>query len=160
GLKTGDKILKLNGKDLERGDEPEETSRILLRNIRRMKVGEKVTFSVIRDRDKPAMDVAVTLEEQPKQSNVAKRYYAEDLGMSVREVVFADTYAKKVAPDTKGVVVAFVRQTSSAQTAGLRINDLVTEINKTPVQDLDNFKMLYKGCREKNPKELIILVVI
>jgi serine protease Do len=160
GLKAGDKIIKFNGENLERGDEPDETPRILLRKIRRMKPGDKITLSVLREKDKPATDVAVTLEEQPRQANLAKRYYAEDLGLSVRDVVFSDTYAKRVAADTKGVVVAFVRPASSAASASLHMGDLVTEMNKTPVTDLENFKKTYKEFREKHPKEQVVLVVI
>lgn len=160
GLKAGDKIVKFNGENLERGDEPDETPRILLRKIRRMKPGDKIVLSVLREKDKPATDIPITLEEQPRQANLAKRYYAEDLGMSVRDVVFADTYAKRVAADTKGVVVAFVRPASSAASAGLRRDDLVTEINKTPATDVENFKKTYKDFREKSPKEQVVLVVI
>ncbi len=160
GLKAGDKIVALNGEKLERGDEPDETPRILLRKIRRMKVGDKIVLTILREKDKPTSDISVTLEEQPRQSNLAQRFYAEDLGMSVREVVFQDTYAKRVAADTKGVVVAYVRQASSAATAGLRNGDLVTEINKTPVTDLENFKKSFQEFREKNPKEQVVLVVI
>jgi serine protease Do len=160
GLKAGDKIVKVNGENLERGDEPDETPRILLRKIRRMKPGDKIVLSILREKDKPATEIPVTLEEQPRQANLAKRYYAEDLGMSLRDVVFADTYAKRVAADTRGVVVAFVRQASSAASAGLRIGDLVTEINKTPVTDLKNFTTTYKEFREKKPKDQVVLVVI
>ena len=160
GLKAGDKIIKINGEKLERGDEPDETPRILLRKIRRMKAGDKIVLTVLREKDKPASDVTVTLEEQPRQANLAKRYFAEDLGMAVRDVVFADTYAKRIAADTKGVVVDFVRQASSAFSAGLRRNDFVTEINKTPVTNLENFKTTYKDFREKHPKEQVVLVVI
>jgi serine protease Do len=160
GLKAGDKIVKFNGEKLERGDEPEETPRILLRKIRRMKPGDKIVLGVLREKDKPTTDISITLEEQPRQANLAKRYYAEDLGLSVRDVVFADTYAKRVAADTKGVVVSYVRQASSAASAGLRIGDMVTEINKTPVTDLENFKTTYKEFREKNPKQQVVLVVI
>ncbi len=160
GLKAGDKIIKINGEKLERGDEPDETPRILLRKIRRMKPGEKIVLTVLREKDKPTSDLTVTLEEQPRQANLAKRYYAEDLGMAVRDVVFTDTYAKRIAADTKGVVVDFVRQASSAFSAGLRRNDFVTEINKTPVTNLENFKTTYKNFREKHPKEQVVLVVI
>jgi len=125
-----------------------------------MKIGDKVALTVMRDKDKPTTEISVTLEEQPRQANLAKRYYAEDLGLSVRDVVFADTYAKRVAADTKGVVVAFVRPASSAASAGLRMGDLVTEINKSPVTDLEGFKKSYKDFREKTPKEQVVLVVI
>ena len=40
------------------------------------------------------------------------------------------------------------------------MGDLVTEMNKTPVTDLDNFKKTYKDFRDKSPKEQVVLVVI
>ena len=73
GLKAGDKIVKFNGEKLERGDEPEETPRILLRKIRRMKPGDKIVLAVLREKDKPTTDISVTLEEQPRQAYLAKR---------------------------------------------------------------------------------------
>lgn len=158
GLKPSDKIVKVNGEALERGDDPDEAPRILLRKIRRMKVGDKLTFSVLREKDKPPVEIAVTLEEQPRQANLANRFFAEDLGMSLREVVFADTYAKRLPATTKGVTVAFVRQNSSAATAGLRNGDLIIEMNKTSVTDLDSFKKQYEEFRAKSPKELVVLV--
>jgi serine protease Do len=160
GLKTGDKIVKVNAQPLERGDEPDETSAILIRKIRRMNVGDKVSLTVLREKDRPTTDLPITLEEQPKQANLAKRYYADDLGMTMREIVFSDTYAKKVPADTPGVVVAFVRQGSSANSAGLRAGDLVTQLNKEPIADLAGFKQQYKDFRQKDPKALVVLVVI
>src|SRR5207253_2088822 len=43
GLKSGSIITKINGKPLERGDEAEELPGIMIRTIRRMKVGDEVT---------------------------------------------------------------------------------------------------------------------
>ena len=43
----------------------------------------------------------MTLGDRPKRSNLAERYYADDLGFSVREMVFEDTYMRKLAPTTK-----------------------------------------------------------
>jgi serine protease Do len=160
GLKPNDKIVKLNGNALERGDEPDETPRILVRQLRRLKPGEKVTLSVLRERDKPATDIEVTLEEQPRQANLAKRYYNEEIGLAVREIVFADTYAKKVAADTKGVVVAFIKPSSSAAAAAFRPGDIITELNKTPVKDLESFKAQLTEFRQKNPRDPVIFVVV
>ena len=123
GLKQGDIIVKVNGKPLERGDEPDEVPQILRRQVMRMKVGDAVTFSVLRERGKPTEDVKVTLEEMPKRPNSAKRWFAEDLGFSSREMVFMDTYSRRLEPDAKGVVVELIRPQSAAQTGGLQRND-------------------------------------
>ncbi len=171
GLKAGDKIIKLNGEALDRGDEPDETSRILLRKIKRMKVGDKITLTVMREREKQGAaagapkerekyntDIPVLLEQQPKQMNLAKRFYAEDLGMSVREIVFTDTYAEKLPADTKGVIVAYVKPASSAASAGLKVGDVVTQLNKLPANDLDSFKTQYADFRQKSPKDVVVLM--
>lgn len=160
GLKQGDKITKLNGQPLERGDEPAETPQILIRKIRRMKVGDTIKLSLLRTKGEPELEVSVVLEEQPKGPNLAKRFYAEDLGLSVREVVFADTYVKRLPRDSKGVVVAFVRPASAAASAGLKVNDLIKEINSSPIEDLPHFKSQYTDFRKNSPKDVVVLVVV
>lgn len=160
GLQAGDKIVKLDGQALERGDEPEETPAILIRKIRRMKVGQKITLTVLREKGKPTTDIVVTLDAQPRQANLAQRYYADDLGFSVREIVFADLYAKHLPPDTKGVIVSYIRPSSSAASAKLNPNDLVTELDHTPVTDLGQFQKLYQQFRKEKATEAIVVAVI
>jgi serine protease Do len=159
GLKQGDIIVKLNGKPLERGDEPDEVPQILRRQVMRMKVGDAVTFSVLRGRGEPLQDVKVTLEEMPKRPNSAKRWYAEDLGFSVREMLFMDTYARHLDPDAKGVIVALIRPQSAAQTGGLQNNDLITELNRQPVTSLEQFQKAYEDFRKASPREAVVMVV-
>ena len=67
------------------------------------KAGEEITFTILRGDKKE--DIKVTLAEQPKQANQAKRFFAEDLGFVVRELVFNDTYSRKLPADQKGVIV-------------------------------------------------------
>jgi len=160
GLKRGDKIVKMNGYALERGDEADEIPLIFLRKIRRLKPGARVALTILRERGRPTFETTLVLEAQPKASHEARRYYADDLGMTMREVVWADTYAKRVPADTQGVVVAYVRQASSAASAGLKVGDLVIQLNKDPISGLDDFRKHYGEFRERNPKDLVVLVVI
>lgn len=164
GVKKGDVLLKLNGQPLERGDEPDEVPMILRRKLMRMKAGDEVTLSVVRKRGKPPEDVKVKLEPAPKQANLAKRFYAEDLGFGVRELVFIDTYSRRLAADAKGVLVSLTKPQSSAQSAGLRGNgreqsDVITSLNGQPVTDIAEFEKLYKVARKDKPKEALVLVV-
>ena len=159
GLQQGDIIVKMNGQPLERGDEPEELPAILRRQVMRMKVGDTVTFSVVRARGEPPKEVKVALEEMPKRPNSAKRWYAEDLGFSSRELLFMDTYARHLDPDAKGVVVALIRPQSAAQTGGLQNNDLITELNRQPVTSLEQFQKAYQEFRKASPREAVVMVV-
>jgi serine protease Do len=159
GLKAGDIIVKCDGKPLERGDEPEEAAMILLRKVRRMAVGSTVSFTVLKP-DQPGaatQEVTMTLGERPKQSNEAKRFFASDLGFAAREMVFEDRYDRRLPNDFKGVIIAMVKPSSSAQSAHLQINDVVTQINRTPVTDVDQFKKLYQDFRKASPHEAVVL---
>jgi serine protease Do len=160
GIKPGNIIVKMNGQPLERGDEPDEAALILMKNVKRMKVGSKVTFSVVTEKDKPATDVTVTLAERPKPENQAARFYAEDLGFTAREIVFEDTYRRKLPADQKGVVVALVKRSSAAMAGKLEQGDLITRLNQTPVTDVEQFKKEYQEFRKAKPKEAVVLEAI
>jgi len=160
GLKPKFIIVKVNGKALERGDEPDEVAMILMKDLRRMKVGSDVTFTVITENDKPTTDIKIHLAPRPKQENQAKRFYAEDLGFTSREIVFDDTYFRKLPADQKGVVIALVKPASAAQAGKLQRGDLVTKLNQTPVTDVDQFKREYQAFRKAKPKEAVVLEAI
>jgi S1-C subfamily serine protease len=159
GLKQGNIIVKINGQPLERGDEPEELPLILRRKLLRLKPGDTVTFTVLPAKGAPLTDVKITLEQRPKNANLARRDWAEDLGFGVRELVFLDTYALKLKPDTKGLVVTIVKPDSSAATARLNREDLVLQLNGQPVTDLDSFKTTYQDFRKSHPREAVVMVV-
>jgi serine protease Do len=159
GLKQGDIVVKMNGEPLERGDQPEELPDILRRKLLRMKPGDEVTLSVLRKRGEPLQDIMIKLEEQPKRPYLAKRFFAEDLGFAVREMVFVDTYSRRLPADAKGVIVALMRRQSAAQSAKLEQDDLITQINGQPVTGLEQFKEVYQAARKEKPKEAVVLVV-
>ena len=157
GLKRGMIITALNGQPLERGDLPEESPMIFTRQVSRLNVGDTVKLSVITQRGQPAGEVAVTLDERPAQANRAKRFTAEDLGFTLRDVVFDDTYGRKLPRDTQGAVVAFIRPQSAAQAAELGNGDFITQVNQTPVTGVDQFQVAYEEFRKARPREAVVL---
>jgi serine protease Do len=159
GLKAGDFIVSMNGQPLERGDSVEELPAILQRKLLRMNVGETVTFGVIRKQGDKPQDVKVTLGERPGLANRAPRQYFEDLGYSVRGLVFDDTYARKLDRNYKGVMVAFVRPQSSAQAGRLQRGDIVTKLNQTAIESVEQFKEAYEAFRKDKPKEAVVMEV-
>lgn len=159
GIKPGDIILKLNGKPLERGDQPVELPMILSHTLRRMKPGDTITLSILRDKDQGPKDIELTLGEQPPGANLAKRFFADDLGFETRQLVFNDIYGLKLPPDQKGVIVSLLRPQGAAQTGGLRREDVITKLDNEPVTDLEQFKKAYEQLRKDKPKEAIVLEV-
>lgn len=160
GLQRGWIIVKVNDQPLERGDQPEELPGILRKQILRMHVGDVVTLTILPGKDQPLKEVQIKLEEQPERPNTAERYWAEDLGFSVREMVFLDRYARKLASDNGGVVVGLIKPQSAADAAGLQGNDLIVELNRQPIKDLRQFQTEYESFRKENPKQAVVLVVI
>jgi S1-C subfamily serine protease len=159
GLKRGAIVTQLDGKQLERGSDVEDLPGIFARTLSRKKVGDKVTLTILPGKDQTTTDVVVTLGERPKRANLAKRFYAEDLGFGVRELVFDDVYERKLAPDEKGVAVTIVRPQSAAQTSRMEGDEMITQLNGKPVTDLDTFKTDYEVFRKEKPKEAVVLVV-
>jgi S1-C subfamily serine protease len=160
GMKVGQKIVKINGQPLTRGDEPDELPAILHRQLLRMKIGDKVTFSVLTKKGQPLEDLTLTLGERPPEPNVVQRFYADDLGFGVREVTFDDTYRRKKPASFPGVVVTVLKPAGAAQSAKLEREDLITDLNSTPVTTLDGFKHDYQALRDDKPRDAIVLVVM
>lgn len=160
GLTKGDVIVSVDGRPLEKGDLPEEAPLIFTRQLSRMKVGQAVQLGVISKAGAEPRTVEVTLDERPAPGSRSKRFYAEDLGFTARDVAFEDTYGRKLPADAKGVVVAFVRPQSGAQSANLDNGDFVRQLNQTPVTDVDQFKQQYEAFRKDKPKEAVVLEVL
>lgn len=160
GLKPGDIIVKVNGQELTRGDEVEELPMILRRELLRMKVDSPVILGVMDQRTRKSRQVTVKLQARPTQPHQAKRYYAEDLGFAVRELVFMDSYARHLPPETQGVLVALVRPQSAAQGARLENNDMIVELNGQAVEGFEAFTKAYQAFRKEKAKEAVVLVVL
>jgi hypothetical protein len=160
GLKKKDIIVAVDGQPIERGDQPDELPAILDRMLIRHKPGEVITFSVITKKDQAPHDVKLTLEPMPKRANTAARYWNEEIGFGVREMVNLDRYGLRLKPsDKNGVLVTVMKEGSSAGSAGLRPYDMITQVNGQPVTDLDSFKTAYEDFRKAHEHDAIVLVV-
>jgi serine protease Do len=129
GLKVGDVITELNGKNVA-------DSGALQAEVVQQQPGTKLNLKVMRD-GKP-MNTAVTLEEVNKNERGSERADASngkprwgvglaDLSPDVRQQL-------QVNDSVKGAVVAKVTPGSPADNAGLQQGDIITEVNRKPVQ--------------------------
>jgi serine protease Do/serine protease DegQ len=127
GIKTGDIITSLNGAPMKNSGE--------LRNaIGMLHIGDKVELGVLRD-GKPRKVTASIAERGEIESTSAA-----DINRGLDGAEFAD------APDGGGVLVGKVQEASAAAASGLRANDVIVGVGRTPVTNMKSFREAAKGA--------------
>ncbi len=127
GVKTGDIITSINGVNMKGAGE--------LRNaIGMLRVGDKVEIGLLRD-GKPRKVVALVAERS--ESETAS---AVEINKGLEGADLAD------APDGGGVLVRAVQEGSPAARAGLRANDVIVGVGRTPVLNAKAFREAAKDA--------------
>ena len=137
GIKQGDVIIDYDSKPV--GDSSE-----LPLLVARTAVGTSVKLTAIRDKERLTFSVKIAelKEEEMAQGGSGT---SEDLGLTVQTLT-ADL-AENLGLDRglKGVVVTQVEQGGPAGEAGLRRGDVILEVNRTPVKDVDAYRKSLKA---------------
>jgi serine protease Do len=148
GLKVGDVIVEFDGQMVRESNE-------LPMIVARTPVGKQVQVKVLRDKE--SIDVAVTIAEL-KDDEVAlagKSGESEKLGLTVQTLT-PEIAQNLGVGDAKGVVVTAVESGSSAEDAGLRRGDVILEVNRETIDDVEGYR---KALREaEKGKNLLFLV--
>ncbi|MFT5702017.1 MAG: serine protease Do [Desulforhopalus sp.] len=150
GIKRGDVIIELDGKILK--DVSDLRNQVAL-----LSPQSKAVFLVIRD--KREKKIQVTIGEQP--SDFAQHTSTKDVkslkeyGLTLQELTkeLAERFDYEV---NSGLIVSNVERGSSAAKAGMKPGQLVEEVNRVPVQNLDD---LAKVLSESSESDKILLRV-
>ncbi|MDR3747673.1 MAG: Do family serine endopeptidase [Acidobacteriota bacterium] len=156
GLKTGDTITAVNGKEVKTGDE-------LVAEISALKPGTTAKLGYVRGGKNMTVDVTIAdrsklfasrLGEQEEGGQEAKPQESK-FGVTVRGITqdLADRYK---FPDTKGVIVQDVKPGGFADNVGLGRGDVILEINRQPVNSEADFRKL--ESQMKNGQDVVFLV--
>ncbi|MBF0279361.1 MAG: DegQ family serine endoprotease [SAR324 cluster bacterium] len=142
GLRRGDVIVALNQENILSSDD--------LRN----KVGlitpeSKVSFKVIRQGR--AEDVDVQLGKRPSNKQLSQVPIQETNSIGVKVQNLTPELAKKFDVQQKaGIVIVEVAENSEAFNAGLRVGNIIQEINRQSIVDVKSFEeALEKADLEK-----------
>ena len=157
-LVAGDVVLGINGEDLQRGATDTDTLMNFGNRIRSLKPGEKITLKIHRAEAGKTETVALTIGKAPLSAAEAKRWTDKTLGVTFREMVFADRYRLKLDKDAGGAVVAAVSPSGPAATADLRNGDVVLEVDRQPVKDLASLKQLVGTVLKGKPDGVMLAV--
>ncbi len=161
GIKKGDIIVGVDGKDLEQISFDEYALFNFAKKYVRKKSGEKISLSIIRGTDAPK-NFEVTLEENPKTFRQSETKYFKRIGFSLREYLFDDAMRRK-AIDKKCElpVVKYVKPNSpaaSAMPSKLVVGDIIKEINSKPIANYaEAIDAFAKIDTDSNVKSIVIL---
>jgi len=156
GLKVGDTITAVDGRDVKSGDE-------LVADIAARKPGSKAKLTFFRNAKKQETSVTIADrsklfasrlgEEQDNQNEEEPK--PSKFGLSVRTIT-PDLADRLNIPAGKGVVVQDVKQGSFAEDVGLNRGDVVLEVNKQPVNSPDDFSKIEASL--KSGQDAVFLV--
>ena len=156
GLKIGDTITSVDGKDLKSGDD-------LVSDIASRQPGSKAKLDFVRNGKKE--ETTVTIADRSKlfasrlgeedENQGEEEPKASKFGVTVRGVTpdLADRFGIAAG---KGVVVQDVKQGSFAEDLGLNRGDVVLEVNKQPVNNPDDFTKIESSL--KSGQDVVLLV--
>ncbi len=148
GLKDGDFITKINGKELTKLATPELTMLNFVRQLMRTPIGEKVKLTYVRGATE-AREIEVVAEATPKRPDEAPRAFAKRLGLIVREKVELDKYMDNSPTGTQaGLYVVGTVNGGPAAISGIKTDpqpDLVVQVDGKPVTTKDEFEKAVEG---------------
>ncbi|MCM8780754.1 MAG: Do family serine endopeptidase [Candidatus Omnitrophica bacterium] len=138
GIKEGDIIRKFDNQDIN-------NVRELLNIVGRTEVGRKVKVIVIRDKKEVLLEVEVGQRPQDVEKIVSEtsiRWRGLEVGPLDSEA------AKRYRLEEKrGVVVIDVEPDSSADEAGIIPGDVISEINRRPVNSLSDYQKITQDLK-------------
>src|SRR5919197_1553268 len=146
GLKRGDVILTFAGRPLHKMQE-------LQRLVAETRPGTSVQLRVFRDRQEQfvALEIGELKDAEPKAEPAGSRY---GLTLDALTKDLAKQFNLKV---DEGVVITNVESGSPAARDGLRKGDVILEIERTPVTNLDAFR---EAASTLDPSNDILLLIL
>ena len=139
GLEKGDIIVAFNGEDILDASD-------IRNSVGLIEPGERADITYLREGKRRSTRIEV--EEFEKEREVLDESAADDIpalesfsGASITDI----PDDMELRGGTDGVLVASVERSSKAERAGLRKGDIIREVNRTEVSDLESFENAIDG---------------
>tara|TARA_Y100000591_G_scaffold202870_1_gene175600 strand:- start:146 stop:1549 length:1404 start_codon:yes stop_codon:yes gene_type:complete len=157
GIKAGDIILDFDGKKID-------TMRTLPKVVASTEVGKSVELKIWRN--KKLISKRLTLgrlesseEFREKKSKVIRKVEdIQKLKIAVRDITNEDIAKRNLDKKTSGVVVTEISSRSPLNNL-INVNDIIIEVQKTPVKTSSDLKRLVDNIFKKGEKTLLLTVI-
>ena len=157
GIKAGDIILEFDGKKIN-------TMKKLPNVVASTEVGKSVELKIWRNKKLISKRLTLgrleTSEEfkETKPKIVKKDVDIQSLKIAVRDLNDEDIKKRNLNKKTKGVVITEISNRSPLANL-LSVNDIIIEVQKTPVKNSVNLNKLVDGIFKKGEKTLLLTII-
>ena len=157
GIKAGDIILEFDGKKIN-------TMKKLPNVVASTEVGKNVELKIWRN--KKLISKRLTLGrletsdefKETKPKIVKKDEEIESLKITVREINDEDISSRNLDKKTKGVVITDISKRSPLVNL-LSVNDIILEVQKTPIKSVADLEKIVKSIFKKGEKTLLLTII-
>ncbi len=148
GLLRGDVIIRFDGNEIKSSHKLSQLASAAAPNTR-------VKIDILRNGEEKNISLEVGTMPEGEQKSVSPEEQS-DWGMNVQE--FTPQLAQQLGlePGTAGVLISAVDDGSPADAAGLRPGDLITEINRKAIKNLNDYQQALQ--KVKKGDNLLLLV--
>jgi len=145
----------------ERGDIIQDYNGIQVKNPTHLRslVAETIpgnTASVSVLRDGKNIDLSVAIRELPKNLNAMRNSNRQQKKDHALAGIIVQPLQPRHLPQNEGVVISQVQSDSTAERAGLRQDDIILEINRNPVRNIEDFHQLTEDLA---PRTQVLLLL-
>ncbi len=157
GIKAGDIILEFDGKKID-------TMRTLPKVVANTKVGKSVELKIWRNKKSISKRLVLgrleSSEEfkEKKTKTIKKENEIETLKITVRDITNEDITTRNLKKNTKGAVIVDIANRSPLANL-VRVNDIIIEVQKTPVKNSLDLNKLVDGIFKKGEKTLLLTII-
>jgi len=157
GIKAGDIILEFDGKKIN-------TMKKLPNVVASTEVGKSVELKIWRNKKLISKRLTLgrleTSEEfkETKPKIVKKDVDIQSLKIAVRDLNDEDIKKRNLTKKTKGVVITEISNRSPLANL-LSVNDIIIEVQKTPVKNSVDLNKIVDGIFKKGEKTLLLTII-
>jgi serine protease Do len=150
GIKRGDVIVSFDGKDIKDWSD-------LPTIVAATPVGKRVEVKVIREGKEKSFNVTIAEldDEKLARGSAPTDSKVVELGLTVQELT-PEIAERLGLSEQEGVVVSGVEDESPASEAGLRPGDLILEINRVKVNNVNDYRRV---VRDVDKGEMVLFLV-